>query len=95
MEDFKAQREARLLQSAIMNHELPVVKKENSELKDKLVQLEKELSLVNWYQTIMESGMDTKEVIEDYAHLQEELKDLKASSEKEINRLNKLLSLKK
>ena len=35
-DDFKAKREAHLLKIAIMNHELPVVKKENSKLKDKV-----------------------------------------------------------
>ena len=48
---------------------LPRLKKENETLRQKVGQLENEITIVNWYMQVMESGIDTKTVIHEFCEL--------------------------
>ena len=47
---------------------------ENVELKAKIENLENELDILQWYHSVMEEGVDTREAIKDYALLKVESK---------------------
>ena len=46
---------------------MPAIRDENCMLRAKLAQQEEELSVVKWYLETMEHGIDTKEVVQEYA----------------------------
>ena len=59
---------------------------ENVELKAKVANLENEFDILQWYLSVMEDGVDTKEVVKDYAHLKaDNEKQIKESSERISN----------
>lgn len=68
---------------------MPKLKKENAEMVEKIKVLENGLEIVNWYLSVMEQGVDTKEVVKKYAVLTKEHKILKRESSKTINKLTK------
>ena len=68
---------------------MPKLKKENAEMAEKINVLENGLEIVNWYLSVMEQGVDTKEVVKKYAVLTKEHKILKRESSKTINKLTK------
>ena len=51
--------------------------------------LENGLEIVNWYMDVMEKGVDTKEIVKNYAILTKEHKILKKESSKKIKKLTK------
>ena len=51
--------------------------------------LEDGLDIVNWYLTVMEQGVNTKEIVQKYAVLTKEHKVLKKESSKTIKKLTK------
>ena len=54
---------------------LPFITAENKSLKEKVTHLESELGIVQWYLSVMEDGVDTREVVKEYF-------DLKIANEK-------------
>ena len=64
-------------------------------MKAKVASLENEFDILQWYLSVMEDGVDTKEVVKDYANLKaDNEKQIKESSER-ISKLeadNKKLS---
>ena len=62
---------------------LPEMTAQNVELKEKIVNLENELGIVQWYLSVMEDGVDTREVVKEYHLLKSANKKLiKESSER-------------
>ena len=68
---------------------MPKLKKENAEMVEKIKVLENGLEIVNWYLSVMEQGVDTKEVVKKYAVLTKEHKILRKESSKTIKKLTK------
>ena len=58
---------------------------ENVELKAKVENLESEFGILQWYLSVMEDGVDTKEVVKDYAML-------KADNERQIKESDERIS---
>lgn len=74
---------------------------ENVELQAKVANLENEFDILQWYLSVMEDGIDTKEVVQDYANLKadnekqikesnERIKNLEAENKKLSKRLDKI-----
>ena len=52
-------------------------------MKAKVASLENEFDILQWYLSVMEDGVDTKEVVKDYANLKaDNEKQIKESSER-------------
>ena len=62
-------------------------------LKEKVSQLQDELLIVKWYLEVMEQGVDSKEVIREYAILKKKHKILEDTTSRKIKKLQE--SLKK
>ena len=62
--DFKEQVRVKNLELMLEKKKLPKLQKENAEMAEKIKELESELEIVQWYLTVMEDGIDTKEVVE-------------------------------
>ena len=47
------------------------------------------LGIVQWYLSVMEDGLDTREVVKDYYDLKNETKVFKKTSQDRISKLNR------
>ena len=56
-------------------------------LKEKVSQLQDELLIVKWYLEVMEQGVDSKEVIREYAILKKKHKILEDTTSRKIKKL--------
>ena len=63
---------------------MPQLLEENGSMKAKIIQLENELSIVQWYLEIMEGGSDTKQIVLEFAKLKREYKVLEQETSKKI-----------
>ena len=75
--DFKTQQRVKELEWNLHQSRLPHLEKKNEMLEAKVKQLEDELSIVNWYISIMEDGINTKEVVKNYQALKIEHEKLR------------------
>ena len=57
---------------------------ENVELRAKIENLENEFKILQWYLSVMEAGVDTKEVVKDYAQLKSDHDKMKKESNERI-----------
>ena len=78
---------------------MPKLRKENRELKEINKQLKDEIKIIDWYNMVMEDGMDTRDVLEEYSKLKiahkkmlkktkDQISELKAEGKKLTNQLN-------
>ena len=63
---------------------MPQLLEENGSMKAKIIQLENELSIVQWYLEIMEGGSDTKQIVLEFAKLKREYKVLEQETSRKI-----------
>ena len=77
------------LELALEKKAMPKLILENKLLVEKNMYYESELSVVKWYLSVMEEGVDTREVVKEYAILKKEHKLLKKESSAEIKKLTK------
>lgn len=75
--DYQAQQKVLQLRLDLSRDKMPGLRDENCQLKLKVAQLEEELSVVKWYMETMEDGIDTKEIVREYAKLKKEFKRMK------------------
>ena len=67
--DVQAQVRVRELDWELQKQKLPLMTAENVELKYRVEQLEKELEVVQWDLSVLEDGVDTREVVKEYCDL--------------------------
>ena len=80
-----------------MRNKVPELIQKNAQLTSKIIQLEEDLKVVQWYMEVFESGIDTKDVCKEFTALQSEHKKLKKSTSSQIEKLtveNKKLAKK-
>ena len=70
MNDFRVLFDIKRIELETQKIQLPKYVAENKILKKKVDQLESELEIVNWYLTILEKGIDTQKIVEEYDNLQ-------------------------
>lgn len=70
MNDFRVLFDIKRIELETQKIQLPKYVAENKILKKKVEQLESELEIVNWYLTILEKGIDTQKIVEEYDNLQ-------------------------
>ena len=58
------------------------------------MQLEEELKILAWWTDLLESGVDTQNLVREYGLLKAEHKKLIKTTEKEISRLTRALAAK-
>ena len=63
---------------------VPILEEDNAKMRDEIFQLKEELKLLDWYIKILERGVDTRDIIEKYAKLQDEFDKYKVWAEKTI-----------
>ena len=60
-------------------------------MRAKITQLESEISVINWYMETMEQGIDTKEIVQEYAILKRQFAHMEAMQNKKIKKLESKL----
>ena len=60
-------------------------------MRAKITQLESEISVVNWYMETMEQGIDTKEIVQEYAILKRQFAHMEATQNRKIKKLESKL----
>ena len=68
---------------------MPRLLEENTMLNAKVKQQDKELEVVKWYIEILEEGVDTKQLAQEYQKLKNDHRQLEKSSSKQISMLTK------
>ena len=68
---------------------MPRLLEENTMLNAKVKQQDKELEVVKWYIEILEEGVDTKQLAQEYQKLKKDHRQLEKSSSKQISMLTK------
>ena len=58
---------------------MPKLVEENGTMRAKINQLESEISIINWYMETMEQGIDTKEIVQEYAILKRQYAHMEAT----------------
>ena len=66
---------------------MPKLSKENLVLKQKNTAMKNEISIVNWYLDVMEEGIDSKQVMQEYAMLKKTHKAMETKMTKKITKL--------
>lgn len=70
---------------------MPKLVEENGTMRAKITQLESEISVVNWYMETMEQGIDTKEIVQEYAILKRQFAHMEATQNRKIKKLESKL----
>ena len=87
--DFKIQQKVRSLEYELEKKKLPTLIEHNEMMKAKIEQLNEELDIVKWYSRIMEKGVNTRELVKEHYELKEMYEELKTTSKKRIETLDK------
>ena len=66
---------------------MPKLSKENIVLKQKNTAMKNEISIVNWYLDVMEEGIDSKQVMQEYAMLKKTHKAMETKLTKKITKI--------
>ena len=91
IDDFKAQQQVKQLEYELSKKRVPKLVEENGTMRAKIAQLEKEMSIINWYMETMESGVDTKEIVQEYAVLKRQFAVMEATTSRKIRKLGSKL----
>ena len=84
MKDFIVQHKLRTLERELEKRELPKVQEEIKALRQKVEAYENNCSIVEWYLSVMEEGIDTREVVQKYHELTKKHQALKEETDTEI-----------
>ena len=76
MEDLKLKLEIRKLEQEMQANELPKLREENRMLREKIIEHEKSLKIVDWYIDMFEEGRDTRAIAEQLSKLTKNHKKL-------------------
>ena len=60
-------------------------------MRAKITQLESEIQIIKWYMETMEEGIDTKEIVQEYAILKRQHAHMQATQNKKIKKLERKL----
>ena len=60
-------------------------------MRAKITQLESEISVINWCMETMEQGIDTKEIVQEYAILKRQFAHMEATQNRKIKKLESKL----
>ena len=70
--DFKTQQKLRQLERELEKRSMPRLLEENAKLNARVKQQENELEVVNWYIEILEEGVNTKQLVQEYTKLKKD-----------------------
>ena len=84
---IKAQQRVRELEWHLEQKALPKLQAENKVLKEKLTAMTNEFHILQWYLSVMEDGVDTREIVKEYYDLRKKNKRLEKTSKATITQL--------